>query len=137
MMKPGRKKFQYDEGVAQLVLGMSQAGIPLQDIATYTKISASVIRRLYREEYEKGGIMANTKVAQTLFEKATKDKDTAALIFWCKTRMGWKENQKIDLVSSDKSMSPAKIDFSNKTQQELVELVRSAYGAAPHEAEHS
>lgn len=137
MMKRGRKRIEYDENVAHLVLGMSQAGIPLQDISTYTKISVSVLRRLYKEEYEKGGIMANAKIAQTLFEKATKDKDTAALIFWCKTRMGWRENQKIDLVSSDKSMSPARIDFSNKTQQELIELVRNAYGTASHEAEHS
>ena len=123
MTKLGRKKIQYDESVAQVVLGMSQFGAPLKDIATFVQISIPVLRKLYEKELERGRILANGEVAKTLFNKAVKDKDTTALIFWCKTRMGWRETQKVDLTSSDGSVSPSPaFDFSLLSPEQIAAL---------------
>jgi hypothetical protein len=48
-------------------------------------------------------------VGGALFNKA-KGGDTAAMIFWMKTRAGWREKNEIDHISSDGSMTPQVVE---------------------------
>lgn len=71
---------------------LSALGVPHEDIATRLKISADTLVKYYKEELEEGRIDANAAIAGTLFQQAKKG-NTAAAIFWLKTRARWKETQ--------------------------------------------
>ena len=55
--------------------------------------------------YKRGRANAIGGVAKNLVQKAMNG-DNAAMIFYLKTQAGWKEQQGIDHISSDGSMSP-------------------------------
>ena len=57
---------------------------------------------LDKKDLENGRIDANASIGQTLFQQA-KDGNTAAAIFWLKTRAQWKETQVNELVNPDGS----------------------------------
>jgi hypothetical protein len=61
--------------------------------------------KYYREELDTALHKANSKIGGSLFNKAIAG-DTAAAIFWLKTRARWSETQKLDHTSSDGSMTP-------------------------------
>ena len=70
-------------------------GIPEWDIARVLGIDPKTLRKHYPDELATGHVQANTKVAQTLFQKAVAPELTApsvnAAIFWLKCRAGWSE----------------------------------------------
>jgi hypothetical protein len=74
---------------------MAGHGIPPIDIARVLGHSESTIRRHYTQELDTGHIRANSKVAQSLFDKAMANGPGAvtACIFWLKVRAGWLEAQ--------------------------------------------
>jgi len=72
------------------VEAMSAIGIPQHDIARVLGIHDDTLRTYYREELDTATIKANTQIGGALFKKALSG-DTASLIFWMKTRAGWKE----------------------------------------------
>ena len=57
----------------------------------------------------KGKAEASAAIGQTLFEKA-RNGCTSSLIWWTRAQMQWTGEQKIDLTSSDKSMTPQIIE---------------------------
>ena len=59
-------------------------------IADIIGIDDKTLRKHYREELDQSAAQANAVVGGALFNKA-KAGDTAAQIFWMKTRAGWKE----------------------------------------------
>lgn len=69
---------------------MAQYGVPQEDIAAYIGLSVTTMLKLYDTEYRNGVTIANAKVGEMLFKKCEQG-DTACLIFWAKTRMGWRE----------------------------------------------
>ena len=71
---------------------LSALGCPHEDIAKRLKISADTLVKYYQDELDEGRIDANSAIAGTLFAQAKKG-NTAAAIFWLKTRAGWKETQ--------------------------------------------
>jgi hypothetical protein len=75
------------------VEAMAGYGVPETDIARVLGIDPKALRKHYRDELDTGHIVANAKVAESLFRKATGDHRQAvtAAIFWLKTRAGWKE----------------------------------------------
>jgi len=74
-------------------LGMAAYGVPEADVARVLDIDAKTLRKHYRDELDTGHIKANSKIAESLFRKATGDGREAviAAIFWLKTRAHWKE----------------------------------------------
>jgi predicted acetyltransferase len=74
---------------------MSAMGIPQEHIATVMDIDAKTLRKHCGRELDHGSIKATYKVAQNLFRQATKDNNTAAMIFWMKVRAGWSERTEI------------------------------------------
>ena len=71
---------------------LSALGVPHEDIALRIKISSDTLVKYYQEELDEGRIDANSAIAGTLFNQAKKG-NTAAAIFWLKTRARWKETQ--------------------------------------------
>ena len=82
-----------DDDKRSTVESMAGFGIPQRDIALVLRIDVMTLTKYYRDELDRGAAVANTKVAQNLFRIACGEGREAvtAAIFWCKTRMGWRE----------------------------------------------
>lgn len=78
----------------EYVRAMAGYGIPEIDIARVISggIDPKTLRKHYRHELDTGHVEANAVVAGALFKNA-KDGNVAAQIFWCKTRLGWRETE--------------------------------------------
>lgn len=94
-----RKKIQWDEKTAKIVSALAKYGITQREIAIEAGICEKVLAVLYHSELERGRAVANAAIGKRLFEKALQG-DTACLIFWAKTRMGWRENKDAGPVES-------------------------------------
>ena len=93
----GRAAFRATEEQRRTVHTMAGYGIPQEEIArvvinpaTGRPIMRKTLSRHFTEELATGATEANMKVAQSLYRQAVDGHVTAA-IFWCKTRMGWRE----------------------------------------------
>lgn len=65
-------------------------GTPQTTIAKVLGIDAKTLRKNYRDELDYALAKANATIGGTLFNKA-KGGDTSAMIFWLKTRAGFRE----------------------------------------------
>lgn len=76
-----------------LVESLSGFGIPQDEISKLIGIDPKTLRLHYADEIELGGIKATAKVAQNLFNMATKPnrEGLQAAIFWLRVRAGWSE----------------------------------------------
>ena len=83
------------EETRQLVRSLSAVGIKYVDIAGKLEISDDTLVKHYKKDLEDGRIDANASIGQTLFQQA-KNGNTAAAIFWLKTRANWKETNAIE-----------------------------------------
>jgi len=96
------------DATRQAVQLHSTVGTPQDVIADILGIDAKTLRKHYREELDQASAKANATVGGALFNKA-KNGDTAAMIFWMKTRAGWRERQDFNHISEDGSMTPTTI----------------------------
>jgi hypothetical protein len=103
----------------QLVQLHATIGTPQAVISDILGIDNKTLTKYYREELDQALARANASVGGALFNKATKG-DTTAMIFWMKTRAGWREKQEINHVSDDGSMTPRPVTV-NMTPQEAAE----------------
>jgi len=63
-------------------------------------IDAKTLRKHYRTELDHSLATANATVGGALFNKA-KGGDTAAMIFWMKTRAGWRETNVTEVTGAN------------------------------------
>ena len=98
----GRKPFQPTDEERKQVESMSGFGVPIEQITCLIRggINLDTLRKYFSKELVEGKAKANSKVGQTLFQKAISG-DTTAAIWWSKTQMGWKETQKHELTGED------------------------------------
>lgn len=89
----------------QIVQLHATIGTAQELIADIIGIDAKTLRKHYRTELDHATAQANAAIGGALFNKA-KGGDTTAMIFWMKTRAGWKERQEVDHLSSDGTMTP-------------------------------
>lgn len=82
-----------------LVEAMALAGAQLELIADVLKIAPKTLTKHYDRELYFAAAKADTRVVQKLYKKCMNG-DTTALIFWCKTRLGWKEGDRTNEVGS-------------------------------------
>ncbi len=95
-----RKKFEATDEKKRQVEKLAGLGLPHTQISVVIGCSRETLEKNFKEELIKGKAVANTKISQTLFEKAIQG-NTALLIFWAKTQMGWKEVQGLELTGKD------------------------------------
>ena len=113
----------------QLVQLHATIGTQQHTISDILGIDDKTLRKYYREELDHAMAQANATIGGALFNKA-KGGDTTAMIFWMKTRAGWRERQEVDHTSSDRSMSPKGLDLSKMSDAALDEL-QAAMNADP------
>ena len=90
----GKEHIPTDE-TRKLVRSLSAVGIKYVDIASKLEISDDTLVKHYKKDLEDGRTDANASIGQTLFQQA-KNGNTAAAIFWLKTRAGWKETNAVE-----------------------------------------
>jgi hypothetical protein len=68
-------------------------------IADLLDIDPKTLRKHYRRELDLATAQANASIGGELFNKA-KSGDTTAMIFWMKTRAGWKDGREPEADST-------------------------------------
>lgn len=86
-------------------------GVPYKDIGLIIGISKDSIEKYFHEECQRGIAKANSKVAGCLFDLAVNKKQPAALFFWAKTRMGWRETDRIEHTGADGKPIETRTEF--------------------------
>lgn len=84
----------------QLVQLHATVGTPQSIIADIIGIDDKTLRKHYREELDQATAKANAAIGGALFNKA-KNGDTAAQIFWLKTRAGFRETNRTEHTGAD------------------------------------
>ena len=107
--------FEPTDEQRRTVRAMAGFGVPHEDIGTLLEIDAKTLRKHFRRELDRGAVEATAKVAQSLFNMATQDKNVAAAIFWMKARAGWRE--KHELVVSTRPVQEL-------SDEELTEIIQ-------------
>jgi len=97
----GRPAFVPTEKDRKQVEAMSGYGVPIEQIAAVAMggISIESLYTHFREELVLGKSKINGKIGQTLAQKALAG-DTAALIWWSKSRMGFREKVELEHTGS-------------------------------------
>jgi hypothetical protein len=98
----GRPAFEPTDSERKQVEAMSGYGLPIEQIAVLVRhgIDTDTLRKHFAQELIAGKAKANSGVGRTLFQKAMGG-DTAAMIWWSKTQMRWKEVQQHELTGVD------------------------------------
>ena len=108
----GRKPFVATDAERKQVEALAGVGLPHDQIGALVRdgVCTDVIRQYFANELKAGKAKASAKIGQTLFNRAIGG-ETAALIWWTKSQMGWKEKRDIDITSSDGTLTPAVIQL--------------------------
>lgn len=92
--KAGRPSHQPTEKDRKTVQSMTSFGISQMDIAEVLGISDRTLRKYYAREIAIGATVANSAVAQTMFQIATTSANASAAVaagkWWLACRAGWK-----------------------------------------------
>jgi DNA-binding XRE family transcriptional regulator len=128
-MEPKKRKGQAPhiptEHTRQLVSMYAAVGTTQEHIAKMLGVNFKTLAKYYRDELDLGMAKANATIGGALFNKA-KGGDTTAMIFWMKTRAGWREKQDVNHTSDDGTMTPKGLDVSKLSTEALEEIVRVA-----------
>ena len=74
---------------------LATIGTPQEVIARVIGIDRGTLAKHYADELELSKSKADARVALSLYQNAISG-NVAAQIFWCKTRLGWKETQVLE-----------------------------------------
>jgi hypothetical protein len=107
----GRKPFIPTADHRKMVKAMAGYGIPEDEICkivinptTNKPVDGKTLRKHFRDELDTGEIIANSKVAESLYRHATQGTGQGAVtaaIFWLKTRARWKETDRLEVTGKD------------------------------------
>lgn len=112
-------------------------GTPQRTIADCLGIHVQTLREHYRKELDLSIADANADMVGQLYQQGMAG-NTAAILFWLKTRAGFKETSVVDNKSSDGTMTPkgilpANLDMSKLSDaalKEIMDLAAAAEAAA-------
>ena len=90
-----RKQHEPTQETRQTVQLHVTVGTRQDIVAQIIGIDAKTLRLHYRNELDLSSAKANAVIGGALFNKA-KGGDTAAMIFWAKTRMGYRETNVLE-----------------------------------------
>lgn len=93
--KPGRKPYVPTEEHIRQAEALAGYGLTTEHVASILKISTSTVERHLAEAMAEGRAKAAGNITRTLYQQAMSG-NTAALIFWTKTRLRWQEVQRVE-----------------------------------------
>jgi hypothetical protein len=105
-----QKPHEPSEENRKLASALSAYGIPQADIARRIGVSIPTLTKYYQTDLDDGMMEANAKVGEFLFQaasgaalakKASHADCIRAAMFWAKTRMGWRETDRIEHTGED------------------------------------
>lgn len=105
--------------IRQVVKLHAMVGTPQEMIAQILDIDAKTLRKHYRAELDTASSQANAIIGGALFNKARAG-DTTAMIFWMKTRAGWRETLRVQPVAPDDPAFDTSL-LSDAALQELLD----------------
>lgn len=111
-MPAGRPKHQPTKALRDTVMLHARVGTPIKTIAKVLKIDDKTLTKYYRDELDTSLAIANAEVGGHLFNK-TRQGDTAAQIFWLKTRAGFKETSRNEITGEDGGSVKWQVEFIN------------------------
>jgi len=117
-----RPPYQPTDNNRRQVESWSGVGITQEQMAALLEIDVDTLVKYYRKEIDQGKAKACASIGSSFYQKA-KDGDTAAMIWWTKSQMGWKGEKVIDHTSSDGSMTPKSLDVSKLSTGALKEIM--------------
>ena len=122
-MTMGRPRWVPTREQRLLVEIYAAVGIQRGIIAEMMEVSVNTLTRACRKELDHGLQKANAKVAAKLFQKAMSG-DSACMMFWMKTRAGWRETDRLGRLgfAEDGARAEPQFDFSLLTDEELAQL---------------
>ena len=101
----------------ELVKMHTMVGTRQEVVADIIGIDPKTLRKYYRKELDQASAQANAQIGGALFNKAVKG-DTAAAIFWLKTKAGFRETQHIDHTTNGEPITKIErvvIDSANNS----------------------
>lgn len=113
MAKRGPKPWEPTDADRKLIEKMAACGIPHEQIARVIGKDLKTIYKNCRDELDTAMAKANANVAAALYQNAIKG-NVSAQIFWCKTRLGWKETQVVEQPNS------VQVQFVDTPKQESM-----------------
>ena len=114
--KGGRPPHEPTEELRKKVSNLAKLGFNQIYISNACGFSPDTLQKYYQKEYRDSRTKAHQAVAKSLWEKAVKDKDTASIIFYCKTQLGWKDTTQLELTGE--GGGPIQIAAINAPRQE-------------------
>lgn len=75
-------------------------GLTAEQISKVIGVGETSLWKYFKDELEQGGLKANMNVAAALYQSAIKGNVTAQ-IFWCKTRLKWREVTQHEITGED------------------------------------
>ncbi len=94
-------------------------GVTHPMIASVLKIGVRTLEKHFREELSIGLADANAQIAGALYRKAIEG-DTTAMIFWLKSRAGWRETIQNLTLSMD--MKKSVDEYSDEELQQIIRM---------------
>ena len=100
------------------VSALASFGVPQEDIAAYIGISKPTLAKHYFDELSFSSIKANATVGKFLFNMASGQaiksgasyaECSRAAMFWAKTRMGWRETDRLEHSGPNGGAIPVEI----------------------------
>jgi hypothetical protein len=128
----GRPAFEPTDSERKQVEAMSGYGLPIEQIAVLVRdgIHVDTLRAHFATELVSGKAKANSGVGRTLFQKAMGG-DTAAMIWWSKTQMRWKEVQHHELTGKDGGpIETVSLDVGRLSTDVLAQIMAAKTGGS-------
>ena len=96
----GRPEHRPTPQIRAQVRAFAGFGLPQQQLALLVGMSINTLRKHYAADLEFGEAQATAKVAQSLFNAASKG-EAWAVCFWMKARAGWSEKAPAQTVKHE------------------------------------
>lgn len=133
-IKAGRPSFEVTEANKKIVKTMSGFGLPQAQIAASLGISIDTLFKYFEEELKAGNAEINLKVSKRLYDIALDVNNKGSLsacMFIAKTRLGWKETNKVESEITGKDGGPIEFNEQELAKKMLLADIESRIEKKP------
>lgn len=98
--RPGRKPFKPTAAQRKAVAVWASIGTPHDAMAAQLGIARMTLDKHFALELARGKALTDQEIAKSLYQKAITG-NVPCLIFWAKTRLGWRETNRTEVTGAD------------------------------------